>query len=498
MALADYFRRSAVAVAQVVQGYDEDQLRELLDSKPVGISLGDIGGPEGEALSDLAVRLLSRLYPRLAIAASEPKVAAGYVAVAESINPNIEVVDGPADIAISIGSGAPEIAPETIYAGSFGWTALLSECEPRPIGEAPNPFGAGAAAALAAANVFRRIVLGDKAALDSDLAYSTFWNAPSSDDPAASPETDVANAVLVGGGAIGNAVAWALSRAPLTGQLHIVDAEAIELSNLQRYVLTSRSDEGAPKVDLLASKFVDPVTVHAHPKRWEEFAESSGYHWDYVLVGLDSAAARRAVQASLPRTIVNAWTQPGDLGVSVHPGLEAGACLTCLYRPAGAVPNEDQLVADALGIDHTAHGVLIRQLLEAGAPAPRHLLDMAAEHLQVPPEEVLAFEQRPLRDLYVEGVCGGALIPLDRLGIPNHDLHVPLAHQSALAGVLLAAQFVRLRLGEGPSRTAVTRLNVLRRVPAHPTQASEKSPDGGCICQDPVYLDRYAGKYIGE
>jgi hypothetical protein len=50
---------------------------------------------------------------------------------------------------------------------------------------------------------------------------------------------------------------------------------------------------------------------------------------------------------------------------------------------------------------------------------------------------------RPIRELYVEGVCGGGLIPLGVIGLPRQELHVPLAHQSALAGVLLASALAK-------------------------------------------------------
>ena len=60
----------------------------------------------------------------------------------------------------------------------------------------------------------------------------------------------------------------------------------------------------------------------------------------------------------------------------------------------------------------------------------------------LPLAKLLPFEGRPLRTLYTEGFCGGAVIPLGDPERPANDVHVPLAHQSALAGVLLAAAAV--------------------------------------------------------
>ena len=77
---------------------------------------------------------------------------------------------------------------------------------------------------------------------------------------------------------------------------------------------------------------------------------------------------RRAVQASLPEWIGNAWTQPGDLGVSLH-RFQAGACLSCLYLPAHATPSEDAIVAEALRIPD--HVMEIRKSLHFSEPAPK-------------------------------------------------------------------------------------------------------------------------------
>jgi len=100
----------------------------------------------------------------------------------------------------------------------------------------------------------------------------------------------------------------------------------------QRYVLGERSDEGRSKVELAKSYLRGPLKPVAHQKKWAEFVRTAGYDWPHVLVALDTAADRRSVQASLPKWIANSWTQPGDLGLSVHGQFDGpGACLSCLY-----------------------------------------------------------------------------------------------------------------------------------------------------------------------
>jgi hypothetical protein len=76
---------------------------------------------------------------------------------------------------------------------------------------------------------------------------------------------------------------------------------------------------------------------------------------------------RIAAQASLPRIAFNSWTQPGDLGVSVHPRFgDDGACIRCLYTGDGPVQNEDELVAQALHVPERQ--MEIWALLATGAP----------------------------------------------------------------------------------------------------------------------------------
>jgi hypothetical protein len=84
---------------------------------------------------------------------------------------------------------------------------------------------------------------------------------------------------------------------------------------------------------------------------------------------------------------------------------------------------------------------------------------------------------------------------LNRIGRPNQDVHVPIAHQSALAGVLLGARLVARAIGQVPDTTEVTRIDVLRPLAAYLTQPMQKDARGICICQDKVYQDTWRAKY---
>src|SRR5207302_2058769 len=121
---------------------------------------------------------------------------------------------------------------------------------------------------------------------------------------------------LVGAGAIGNAALWSLARCPwLEGELHVVDAESTDISNVQRYVLAAMGDVKIPKVALAERAFEGHgLRLVPHAQTWEALSAARGgeARWSLVAVAVDSAAARIALQSSLPRRIINAWTQLGE------------------------------------------------------------------------------------------------------------------------------------------------------------------------------------------
>jgi len=491
MALPEYFGRNAVAAAQAISGLDERRLGDQLHDVNVGITVGvDAKKPEGQALAEFLVRVLARLYPRLTLrsrAAGATLSALGDLAL--RINPKIEL-GGEPSIEIVIGAQRLKASSgQRVFVGSNGWQAHVSPTRALSCGPTDIPFGAGVAACVAAANVFRLVFL-PEAAPDAD----TKINSLEGDELIGFRERlqgSIGNVVLTGAGAIGNAAVWALSRVTMDGTLDIVDPERVDLGNLQRYVLAERGHVSVSKAPLLASYFAGGIRARPFESDLASYLQNNGYASQAMLLALDSARDRRAAQASLPRWIANAWTQPGDLGVSTHDFLN-GACVSCLYLPDKANRNEDEIIAEAFGIPSLL--MEVRRLLFRGEGVPRALLEAIAHARDIALDRLLPFENRPLRSLYTEGFCGGAVIPLSQVGTPRADVHVPLAHQSALAGLLLAASAVRHSLG-GARGSRITQLDVLKPVPTEVTRPAAKHPSGMCICQDLDYRRVYETKY---
>ncbi len=509
MALANFFDKAALGAAQALQNFDRAAFVAALDAVPVAVVFDDAaaGSPQGRVTLDLTVNLLARLYPHLVLApqgSSSNQLAAELAILARAINPDIDIGDDIATTSIMVVVGDTPVNRDVpaIYAGSDGWVVRLSPSHPVGSGATANPFGAAAAACFAAANVFRLRFAEHLpgGSLDDPFILSLLDLVPNAPHPA-NPEVgpvDLAESHLVGVGAIGNATVWTLARTPgLCGTLHLVDHEVIDVSNLQRYVLATQADVGRAKVAVASAALASAqLDAQPHQERWGDFLRCrQNWNLERVAVAVDSERDRQAVQAALPRWIANAWTQPGDLGVSRHPFLGDQACLTCLYFPDGAGKNEDQLVAEAIGLPSDL--MEIRGLLATGVAVGRDLLERIATALGVPIEPLLAFEGGPLRAFYTGAICGGLVLGLGGKTDPGApQAAVPLAFQSALVGIMLAAELVADAgaLRESPPPTT-TKIDLLRPLGEHLAVAAAKPASGMCICQDPDYVTRYKAKY---
>ena len=86
-----------------------------------------------------------------------------------------------------------------------------------------------------------------------------------------------------------------------------------------------------------------------------------------------------------------------------------------------------------------------------------------------------------------------------RPGPAPRELQVPLAFQSALAGVLLAAETVVDVLTDGAQRkTLLRRMDVLRPLGEVTPRPARKAGTGACICEDHDFVAAYRAKYMAE
>lgn len=502
MSLPDYFGKAVLSASHVLRNFDPTAFEQLLEAKLVTISFDNTAeaSPEGRALLDLLTRLLSRLYPNLAFQGPDGPLITQLTSLALRINPKINVSSSAleADVTVSVGSTKVNSTNPVVYAGSDGWVASLSSSRPMSLGLSHNPFGAGAAAAFAAANVFRLIFQDSlpSGQVDEELTFSVLSCAP--DDQGTGQDLagiDLGETHLAGVGAIGQAAVWALARVPdLQGALFLVDPDTVDLTNLQRYVLTERADVGRGKGELAHSFLQQPeLRIRVSPLPWSAHACAMNWRLERVGVALDTAEDRIALQASLPRWVANAWTQTGDLGISRHDFLH-GACLACLYWPQPTEKSRSLLIAEAVGIPEAEREV--RHLLATGAPLNMEITDRIAHATGVSPELLKPFIGQPLDVLYTGAVCGGLILRAGgRHGLPR-VAEVPLAFQSALAGILLAAELIVHAGGlRAQATTTVTSIDLTRPLAQRLTLPRSKDENQDCICQDHDFVSRYLQKY---
>lgn len=517
MAFADYFQRNAMAASQLLQGLDFDGMKALLERHRIGLVVdGAADNAEGRAAADLAVRLIARFYPKIVLHAADrgaAEHAAELSKLAKAINPKISITTslGSATHCLVVGKTPVVLkrkVARVIYVGSDNWLAKVSLKVPVGSGATSNPFGAGAAACLATANLFRIVFAGqlDAACMpDEELTLSLLsMNRKDKLRGRAYRGADVGQMFLVGAGAIGNGVLWSLGRAGVTGELNVIDPQDLDLGNPQRYAMTVRKDVGSAKVELASAWLAGAkgLTVKPQKKAWDDFARGSDWMFTRVLVALDTAEARIAVQASLPKWIVNAWTRESAIGISRHPTLNDGGCLACQYLPEGKAPSLDVLVASTFGFATEPQAPIphpelmeIRQRLDRNVPCDRAFLERVATKKNVAIECLLPFENRTLRELYTEGVCGGQILGIV-VSAQETLAEVPMAFQSALTGILLAAELViDVQSLRAKPVLDETRINLMKPLNTYFSSTSGKDLAGRCLCQDSDFQARYAEKY---
>jgi hypothetical protein len=138
-------------------------------------------------------------------------------------------------------------------------------------------------------------------------------------------------------------------------------------------------------------------------------------------------------------------------------------------------------------------------MLHLNIPVSRELLGRAAGAMGVELDDLLRFENESVMSFYTQAVCGGVVLRLGGTlgGGSKHQMAaVPLAFQSALAGVMLAAELVIHAGGLRPRPLpATTKVDLLRPLASHLSIPARKHPSGRCVCQDEDYINAYVNKY---
>lgn len=488
MALAPFFDRIYCALGGHLS-VSRDDLAASLQGVAVGIKVGPDPSQNDFWIAELTTNLLARLYPRIALTGPE-KAVSELKALALGINPEIETLSrAPAERTIGIGKVK---AGAEIWPGASGWVARLNH-SPNPKSGPANPYAAGAAAAFATSELFRRVFV--KAATEPDFSISLLNFDQSTGMDQELPSSILGEVLFVAVGAVGNAALWALARdKKRSGRVILIDNEEIELSNLQRYTLAQFEDAAKQREKVLIGKrelSATQLSVETFRDTLERYADSNdGVTAPTVCISVDNIATRRAAQALLPKLVINGWTGDEALGASWHIFSRDAACLACLYQPHGAGLSQTEQAARALGLDPERAALLWVTRI----PLSDDDIATAAKKLGIDKEALTAWRGKSLGDLYTDVVCGAVPVSLP---VANRVETVPLAHQSVLAGILMASELVKRTNPELASisqrEPLVSWDDILRSPPVIWTKP--RARERRCICSDEDYQLRYAQKW---
>lgn len=516
VSLARFFSRAQDAIGPLLKS-SIDLERHLL-AQHVALTAADIleRHPVHIAGFMLLVNLCARLYPKLSIVCS-PRVYHEASVIARQINPSCEIGADSSGATASLSWGPGDDTSADVRIDASGWNVFVNTVTPEF--QPTNVLASLAAGAIGAGEIFRRtfraqLGIADQPSPAATLNILTLDDSNRTDLPDLPASLDLGRVHLVGAGAIGQAAVYALARIDVRGTIVVIDPEEVTLSNLQRYVLSGDRDVGASKTAVAEHAMrTSQMKVRPIKQYWMTGLDGP---IDTVCVAVDSEATRIAIQAALPRRVYNAWTQPADVGWSRHEVFGEEPCLACLYWPTRPRPSHHQLIAWAVH-EHEARvlGYLtsnvpvdapltqehLRNLAnmplppDAGKWTTRAILDDIAQQLGMDASACARWRGKQLSDLYREGICGGAIVST-RIGQVSQEVIVPVAHQSALAGIMLVSSLV---IGSSPELTAYrprrpeARLDVLASLPQVAVRPRQRTP--GCICSDSDFLKRFHEKW---
>ena len=158
-----------------------------------------------------------------------------------------------------------------------------------------------------------------------------------------------ARVLVVGAGGLGSPVSLYLAAAGI-GTIGVVDADVVDLSNLQRQIIHFTKDLGVPKVESAKEK-IQAINPDVKVETYREFLDSSNAldiirDYDFIVDCTDNFPVKFLINDAC----VMAGKPFSHGGILCFQGqtfthLPGSACYRCLFKeppPAGAVPTSSQ------------------------------------------------------------------------------------------------------------------------------------------------------------
>ena len=463
------------------------------------------------ALTDI----LGRLLPSLRVEVDPGVVAhGGLPAGPQALSEQIQIArshgiaegDG-GEPAVTVAVG-PTAEAADLYIDGSGWVSYLGSRVPEPFDEdETNPIGPLAAACRGAARVVA-LLLAELSNAEPP-PESCYWNALTYDGgpdrPNENPPLKAARvqALLMGGGSIGGAATYAFARVPgLTGELIILDPQALEDRNLDKALLARPPEvaAGAMKAMVAEAELAgQQLSVDARPVTLADYVAANPRVavLPLVLCAVDSTAARRELQDSLPLEVINAACGSKDVTVSGH-RTDDGPCVYCLYLET--VLDRSQAMVRIL---HRETGMPEPQIGELVAQqSPLNILHVRGieRHRGLSSGALAQYEGSTLERLFRERFLYGE----EQVEVGDgHVAALASPHVTALAGILLAAEALKAgaagtldqyRLGPWASRGTKYEEH-LSQAPGLMVTSPPRWPDAQCLCNSSRRLQLLHQRY---
>lgn len=383
------------------------------------------------------------------------------------------------DVAIFVGKSlGNHRANRTWHVYADGWRWYVGYNDPLPTASpsATISFGPYMAAAYAAGEIFKylRGLRPNKGEFISE-SFGSVWDMELGDSwesLSAGPDLEnippLPHFYFAGAGAVAQAAGAALGTSGIKGQATTVDDDTFDVTNDNRYVLTTAADDHSSKVELLA-KFLTKRSIPCHPVplKWANYVGTMGqkaattelaalekqYRYPLVLSCVDKNPPRHEIQNLLPSIILGASTdglvakaQVFDLGQDV-------ACLKC-HNPLedrDAILKKNRDILDKMSANERIAWC-----------SDRGIDPMALDRFLAPPG------------------CGKLTeADLERFAKDSPEMSVGFV--SLAAGVLLSAQLVRLTV-LGPKEATAKGNSVMATFAKAGLRSRRIGAENGCDC----------------
>ena len=316
-------------------------------------------------------------------------------------------------------------------------------------------------------------------------------------DPPLPPYLDI-NLTLIGCGAIGQPIAFALDQFELRGKITLIDPDIINESNKQRYLLAFNEYLGRNKAKFLSNYLVNnknnllTTFEFAHPYEISITVQDSLFNMENVFISVDNKRTRVNLQAALPRNIWNIWTDTGEktlrYGIGKHYFTNEYQCIACAYYPEGEIPNQLELNATLLGMSQED----ITRRIEQNDLITEEDLDYFFKNFNIHPnnrKKIRTLIGQPFSTIF-HGECGVfSVSPIEK-----HE-STPAPHTPVLAGVYAIIQYIlaQLEIKDAKKVVSVAEFDAF----TYPSESCliKKKRHPNCICNDPIYQEVFKNKW---